>query len=145
VREETLVSELRLLAAGFLDLARVGAAGPRASAPAEGTKPEATGTAGSTAAMAPPAMMTPPVPVRQELPRWVPYDAATKQAEYKGAVKVRIAADGKVEGVEIVTPTDRQYDRQLLNAARGWLYEPATRNGVAIPSEKVVSVHLRPR
>jgi TonB family protein len=65
--------------------------------------------------------------------------------EYKGAVKVMISADGKVESAEIVTPTDRQYDRQLLNAARSWLYEPARRNGVAISAEKIVSVYLRPR
>jgi TonB family protein len=92
-----------------------------------------------------PAVVTPPVPVRQEFPRWVPYDATSKATEYKGAVRVAISAEGKVEAAEIVTPTDRVYDRQLLNAARDWLYEPAKRNGVPIPSEKVVSVYLRPR
>lgn len=135
VRDDTLVSELRLLAAGFLDLARASA---RAKAESE-----------KQAAPAPlpvaPVVVTPPVPIRQEMPRWVPYDATTKQAEFKGAVKVTISAEGKVENAEIVTPTDRQYDRELLNAARGWEYQPATRNGVAVPSEKIVSVYLRPR
>jgi hypothetical protein len=50
-----------------------------------------------------------------------------------------------VEAVEIVTPSDRQYDRLLLNAARGWLYEPARRNGQPIQSEKIVSIYLRPK
>lgn len=138
VRNETLVSELRLLAAGFLDLARAGV-------PAEAAKPAPTADNPGTPAAPPTTVVTPPVPVRQDLPRWIPYDNSTRQAEYKGAVKVIISAEGKVESAEILTPTDRQYDRQLLNAARGWLYEPAKRNGVAIPSEKIVSVYLRPR
>jgi TonB family protein len=139
VRDETLISELRLLAAGFLDLAR--------SRPAsEPTKASETANVVAAPTPAPAAVVTtPPVPVRQDLPRWVPYDATTKSTEYRGAVKVTISADGKVENAEIVTPTDRTYDRQLLNAARNWLYEPAKRNGVAIPSEKVVAIFLRPR
>jgi TonB family protein len=75
----------------------------------------------------------------------VPYDSASKAVEYKGAIKVTISAHGTVEAAEILSPTDRRYDRELLNAARGWTYQPATRNGIPIQSEKVVSVHLRPR
>jgi TonB family protein len=141
VRDDVLVSELRLLAAGFLDLAR---ATPAVDAPKPNAAPS-NGAAPAAAAATPSAVLTPPVPIRQELPRWVPYDATSKAMEYKGAVKVMISADGKVESAEIVTPTDRQYDRQLLNAARSWLYEPARRNGVAISAEKIVSVYLRPR
>ena len=177
LRNDAMLSELRLLASGFLDLAR-------ASASAE-TKPTATATTGTVpgptpnpvpplatnAASAPTngpqtptsagavrtstaspgsvpgsnAVVTPPVPLRQDLPRWVPYDNATRQAEYRGAIKVTISADGKVQAAEIVTPTDRSYDRQLLNAARSWLYEPAKRDGVPIASEKIVAVYLRPR
>ena len=171
IRNDTLISELRMLASGFLDLAR-------ASAPPEAPKPAATATIGTVPApvtnavpgpvpnagpapaptttaparnTAPPgaaatnAVVTPPVPLRQDLPRWVPYDNATRQAEYRGAIKVTISADGKVQAAEIVTPTDRTYDRQLLNAARSWLYEPAKRDGVPIASEKIVAVYLRPR
>ena len=141
VRDEALVSELRLLAAGFLDLAR---ATPVAEAP-KPSAPAATNGAAAPSAPSVNAVLTPPVPIRQELPRWIPYDAASKAMEYKGAVKVVITVDGKVEAAEIVTPTDRIYDRQLLNAARNWLYEPARRNGVPISSEKIVSVYLRPR
>jgi TonB family protein len=172
IRNDTLISELRLLASGFLDLAK-------ASTPADAAKPTATATMGSVPAPSPKtvpsqgpatnpspaptttsavparstdpgaapaaAVVTPPVPVRQDLPRWVPYDNATRQAEYRGAIKVTISADGKVQAAEIVTPTDRTYDRQLLNAARSWLYEPAKRDGVPIASEKIVAVYLRPR
>ena len=137
VRDSVLVSELRLLAAGFLDLAR--------AVPAPQPAPSLAVSNGSTAPPVRPAVITPPVPVRQELPRWIPYVATSKAAEYKGAVKISISADGKVEDAEIVTPTDRQYDRLLLNAARDWVYEPARRDGVPIPSEKIVSIHLRPR
>ena len=148
VRDETLVSELRLLAAGFLDLARAKAPAASADAsPAAAASPGASPTAGATgtSGTARAATVTPPVPIRQELPRWLPYDATSRLAEYKGAVRVTISPDGRVESAEIVAPTDRRYDRELLNAARGWLYQPATRNGEAIRSEKIVSVHLRPR
>jgi TonB family protein len=171
LKNDSLISELRLLASGFLDLAR-------ASAPAETTKPTPAATAGTvpapttsavpgpgpSAGRQPPvtnaapvpnannggaangtAVVTPPVPLRQDLPRWVPYDNATRQAEFRGAIKVTISAEGKVQAAEIVTPTDRTYDRQLLNAARSWLYEPAKRDGVPIASEKIVAVYLRPR
>lgn len=144
LREDTLVSELRLLAGGFLALARTPA--PAAASPA--TPDKSVSAAPSPAAATPPSQagdVTPAFPLRQELPKWVPYDAATKATEYRGAVKVTISTEGKVEAAEIVTPTDRQYDRLLLNAARGWLYEPARRNGVAIPSQKVVSIYLRPK
>ena len=134
---DLMMSELRLLAGGYLDLAR-------ASLPPAPTATTGTNASASTVPAAG-AVVTPPVPLKQDLPRWVPYDAATKQAEYRGAVKVTITAEGKVQSAEIVTPTDRQYDRQLLNAARGWLYEPAKRNGVPISSEKIVSVYLRPK
>ena len=140
VRDETLVSELRLLAGGFLDLARTPAPAP--------AKPEKAEPAPNPAAATPPSQsgdITPAFPLRQELPKWVPYDATTRSTEYRGAVKVTISTEGKVEAVDIVTPTDRQYDRLLLNAARGWLYEPARRNGTAIPSEKIVSIYLRPK
>lgn len=140
IRESTLVSELRLLAGGFLDLAKT-------PAPAPAT-PEKTVSAPAPAAATPPSLagdITPAFPLRQELPKWVPYDATTRSTEYRGAVKVTISTEGKVEAAEIVTPTDRQYDRLLLNAARSWLYEPARRNGQAIQSEKIVSIYLRPK
>ena len=140
VRDETLISELRLLAGGFLDLAKT-----PTPAPATADKSVSAPTPAAATPPSPGGDITPAFPLRQELPRWAPYDAATRSTEYRGAVKVTISAEGKVEAAEIVTPTDRQYDRLLLNAARGWLYEPARRNGVAIQSEKVVSIYLRPK
>ena len=140
IRESTLVSELRLLAGGFLDLAKTPAPAPET--------PDKTVSAPAPAAATPPSPagdITPAFPLRQELPKWVPYDATTRSTEYRGAVKVTISTEGKVEAAEIVTPTDRQYDRLLLNAARSWLYEPARRNGMPIQSEKVVSIYLRPK
>jgi hypothetical protein len=35
------------------------------------------------------------------------------------------------------------YDRLVLQAAREWLYQPATLNGKPVPSEKVVTIQLR--
>ena len=167
IRNDALISELRMLASGFLDLAR-------ASAPPEAPTPAVTATIGMAPApvtnavplpaprgtgvrsgtTAPPAILARRRHERGRHPAGAAPsgpaalgadDNATRQAEYRGAIKVTIAADGKVQAAEIVTPTDRSYDRQLLNAARSWLYEPAKRDGVPIASEKIVAVYLRPR
>jgi TonB family protein len=56
-----------------------------------------------------------------------------------------VGTDGRVEEAEIVRPAHPAYDAQLVRAARNWLYEPATRNGVAVVSELSVEVNLTPR
>jgi TonB family protein len=60
-------------------------------------------------------------------------------------VKVRIGADGRVKGATIDQPSHPAYDAVLLRVARTWLYKPAMQNGVAIESERVIAVRLRPR
>jgi tetratricopeptide (TPR) repeat protein len=127
--EEPLLSELRLLAAGFLDLHREAEA---RSAPAPRAQP------------APRLEVTAPVPVKQELPLWAPPDQNSRR-EFRGAVRVFIAADGHVTGAEVAPGIHPVYDRVLLQAAKTWLYEPARRNGTPVPSEKLIEVVLKPR
>jgi len=130
------LDELRFLAAGFFDLSTA------ASVPE--TKPPAPST-GATVARpaAPPADLTPPVAIRQTMPRWVPVDRASQRV-FTGAIRVLISATGQVESAEIIRPTHPAYDRALREAAKGWEYQPARRGGVAMPSEQVVEVQLKP-
>jgi TonB family protein len=142
MKDEPSISELRLLGAGFLDLSRaLAAAAKPASTPAPG--PAADGSA--AAPVAPKPSVTPPLAIREGLPPWVPGDAASRFAEFRGAIRVRIDAEGRVTDAEMTAPVHPMYDRLLLLAAREWTYQPARTNGVAVPSEKVVQIVLKPR
>ncbi len=125
--------DLRTLAAGFVDLA--------GSARAAAAPPEAPKTTFIADVKAP--VLTPPVPIRQALPRWVPPDLASGRREYNGAVKIVIGADGRVSNATIQGATHPLYDSLVLQAARTWLYTPATRNGEPVEVEKVLTVHLK--
>ena len=133
------LDELRFLAAGFLDLSKA----LRAS---EAQKVESA--AGPAPIPAPPSAAPPditlPVAIRQVMPAWIPADAASRQTIFTGAVRVSISAAGRVEAVEIVRPSHPGYDRLLLEAAKAWEYLPARRGGLAVPSEQVVEVQLKP-
>ncbi len=133
VREDSTVAELRLLGSGFLDLSRALPAKPK---PTEAPVPVAPAT---------PPVVTPPVAIRENLPPWIPTDATSQFVEFRGAVRVRIDADGKVVSAEMAAPVHPSYDRLLLAAAKDWVYQPAKTNGTPVPSEKVVQVVLKPR
>lgn len=134
-----LVSELRLLASGFLDLSR---ALPGATAPAPAGALSVAPTAPRQSTMLP---TTPAQVISQALPAWQPGLTTGRSFEFHGAVKVSISAEGKVDSAVITDPVEYSYDRLLLRAAQTWLYRPAMRNGVAVPSEKTVEVTLKPK
>jgi hypothetical protein len=149
-QEEPMLGELKLLASGFLDLSKAVAEAKPKAEPAAPTTP--VGTSGRTAAAAPagttagrePLQITPALPVRQELPAWNPPDPANRR-EFRGAIRVFISEAGRVTGVELAPGIHPLYDRQLLAAAKSWEYQPAMKNGIAIASEKVIEVVLKPR
>jgi len=132
VRNEASVSELRELGAGFLELSK-----------AIPTKPKPAEPAPMAAAATHPSVITLPVVIQQRLPPWIP-DPVSRATEFRGSVRVQISAEGKVTGAEILKSVHPAYDQSLLRAARTWLYEPAKKDGVAIPSEKTVEVAVAP-
>jgi len=131
VRNEASVSELRELGTGFLELSK--------SLP---TKPRPAETTAAPAAPRP-SVIAPPTVIQQRLPVWVP-DPVSRATEFHGAVRVQISAEGKVTSVEMLKSVHPAYDQSLLRAARGWLYEPAKKDGVPIASEKIVEVAVTP-
>jgi TonB family protein len=131
VRNEATMSELRELGGGFLELSK---ALPPKPKPAEPAPP---------AAAPRPSVISPPVVIQQRLPPWVP-DPVSRATEFRGAIRVQISADGKVTNAEILKSVHPAYDQSLLRAARAWLYEPAKKDGVPIPSEKTVEVAVTP-
>jgi periplasmic protein TonB len=127
--------ELKILAAGFLDLSRALPV-PAAETKTAATEPVKPGKAPE---------IIPPIAVRQTMPQWVPSDAMSRQASFSGVVRVSISAAGRVDTAAIEKSVHPAYDRLLLQAARSWEYRPATSDGVPVPSEQLVQVQLKPR
>ena len=130
-------ADLKLLASGFLDLTRAQVAPPVPEPPApappvEAPRPKAP-------------VMTPAVPIRQTMPQWNPPAGMSRYTDFQGSVRVEIGADGKVVSAALAEPIHPAYDRLLLAAARDWLYQPATLDGVPVPSERTVQVSLKAR
>ena len=135
---EPMLSELRLLATGFLDLGRA-----LSSPPVPPVEPLPAPVSLAPAAAAAP-QVTSAVPVKQDLPVWVPTDQATRR-EFRGSIRVYISEAGTVTRAELSQVVHPAYDRQLLLAAKTWAYQPAMKDGVPIASEKVIEVVLKPR
>ena len=130
--DEPLLSELRLLASGFLDLSRATVA--RADSR---TAPMPPSTAASVDIIA-------PIPIKQDLPAWNPTEPLMRR-EFRGALRVIISEAGRVTDASLAPSVHPAYDRLLLAAARTWHYQPALQNGSPVASEKVIEVVLRPR
>jgi TonB family protein len=138
------LKDLRVVVDGFADL--LSAERP-ASPPARSAAANAP-----VAASAAPLMVerrapvtTTPIAIRQQLPEWRPVDAATANRALSGAVKVTISAEGRVTSAVMLRRVHPFYDRAVLEAARGWLYKPATLDGKAVASEKTIEIELSPR
>lgn len=137
------LADLRLVASGFLDLARLDAE----PAPAPEPEPEAppAATASVPESVKPGVSVTTlPMTIEQTLPPWRPDSAIARQA-FSGAVRVEIDDAGRVTLARMVESVHPSYDPLVMAAARKWLYTPATLNGVPIASEKTVEIQLLPR
>lgn len=60
----------------------------------------------------------------------------------EGIVEVIIDSTGEVESARMVVPLNSQYDPQLVNAAKGWQYKPATLGGAPVMFKKQVKISL---
>ena len=90
------------------------------------------------------APITQPVIIRQALPAW-PNGIGQADAEFQGAIDILIDDRGAVTEAKLVNSVHPLYDAKLLEAARDWLYEPASRGDRAIAMQKRVAVTLRNR
>jgi TonB family protein len=132
VRGDAAIGDLKELGTGFLELSKALPAKPKPAEPAP-----------TTAAAPRASVIVPPAVVMQKLPPWVP-DPVSRANEFHGAIRVVISAEGRVVSAEIIKSVHPAYDQALLRAARGWIYEPAKKDGVPIPSEKTVEVSVAP-
>lgn len=138
------LADMRLLVAGFLELSAAAAA-PPPSPPA----PEAKKVAPPLPPPAPvadpkrvygaeDAGITPPVAVRQELPR-VPSSIASQLRDH-GILEIIIDEQGRVTFMTMRVAVHGQYDSLVLAAAKDWRYEPATVAGVPVKFRKLIRI-----
>ena len=126
--------DLETLAKGFIDLASAAAPAPAQPAAPEPAPPAPAVSAIPTA----PPKVTAPVALAQNVPP-MPMDIASR-ATGKLVVVVLIDVTGRVTGATVRESVHPRYDRIVTDATRDWRYSPATRDGVPIPSEQVVTI-----
>jgi tetratricopeptide (TPR) repeat protein len=131
-------SDMRILATGFRDLS------VRAIAIA---KPRVPQTPDPAPPRPPDVQVVPPVAVQQNVPPWPAALAASRRdalkfAQPNGVLELIITKTGTVESAKLVKGIDPFYDVLLLNAARQWKYQPATRNGEPIEFVKRLAIAI---
>ncbi|MBA3887367.1 MAG: hypothetical protein H0X67_16790 [Acidobacteria bacterium] len=134
------LSDLRVLAAGFLELSAAAAAPP----------PEAEPPAEEPVESLPPVPnpdriylmedegVQPPGTIRQELPS-IPF-TLRHQIRDRGLLEVVIDEAGRVSFMALRVGIHPQYDTMLLAAAREWRYQPATLNGTPVKFRKLIRI-----
>ncbi|MEW6684030.1 MAG: energy transducer TonB [Nitrospirota bacterium] len=60
-------------------------------------------------------------------------------------LKIDVDAQGRVTAVEVIESTALIFESQARQAARQWSFEPAQRDGVAVPATIVVPVEFSER
>jgi hypothetical protein len=146
------LTDLRVLAAGFLELSVRAAAPPpppvepkpAATPPVATAAPPPTAPAGPVPGKiysADDEGVAPPVVVRQNIPG-VP-QSMIAMARPRGLVDVVIDELGRVVGFTIRSSIHPTYDAQILTAARDWKYKPATLNGKPVKYRRLISINVR--
>lgn len=80
-----------------------------------------------------------PVTVRQELPRFQKHNGPMRS----GVLEVVINEAGQVETATIRSSMNPRYDVLALEAAKHWLYKPATLNGKPVKFRKTIAVTIK--
>jgi hypothetical protein len=142
------LGDLRVLAAGFLELSARAAAPPppvepRPAAPAVAAPPPAAPAAPEPGKIytAEDTNVTAPVVVTQNIPGIPPNLIALSRQ--RGLVEVVIDELGRVIGMSMRGSIHPSYDAQVLMAARDWKYKPATFNGKPVKFRRLISINVQ--
>ena len=76
------------------------------------------------------------------MPAWVPDNPTEERSSYVGALEVVVGEKGKVLSARLIDSVHPRYDQQLLKAAAGGTFQPATKNGVAVRYRYTIAVQL---
>jgi len=134
------LSDLRMLAVGFEELAAKAAAPPPAPAPV-------------VPVVAPPPPPPPPMRVfsgddKNVIPpsvitQTLPLFPGPVVVPRSGILEVLINEQGEVESAVMTDSVTSAYDRLVLAATRTWRYKPASANGMPVKYRKIVQINVR--
>lgn len=140
------LSDMRTLAAGFLELSAAGAAPPpepKQAEPAPQPVAPPPGPSPLRIYVAEDAGVTPPIAIKQEFPR-VPAGVMA-QVRDRGLLEIIIDERGRAAALTVRTSMHPVYDTLLMAAAREWRYQPATHEGRPVRFRKLIQVTLTKR
>ena len=145
------LADLRMLVDGFLALstsqppASAPVSKPVASTPVSPATPPPPAVRREKAVytiddddVVPPQIVSQPIPVVPDAPR-----ERVLRARRPMIVNVTVDPSGRVRNASIVVSINSIYDRMVMDAAKSWRYQPATRGGVAVAYEKAVAVRIQ--
>lgn len=135
------LSDMKMLAMGFKDLATTASAPPPplpVAAPAP--VPEPVVPRAPRIYTSSDGDVSPPVVVSQDLPAYPGQVVMPRQ----GLLEVLIGENGLVEGAFMRVSVSPNYDRLAVAAARTWRFRPATLNGAPVKYRKAVQVTIKP-
>jgi hypothetical protein len=140
------LADVRTLAAGFRDLSLKAVAPPPPPdlpfAPAPGLLPLVSVVIPSLVYGPDDEQVSPPVPVRQALPRIAL--PRTARIPTQGSIEVLISETGDVEAAVMKVAIDRTYDVVAEEAAKEWKYQPARLQGRPVKYRKIVQIEVKP-
>ena len=85
----------------------------------------------------------PPVEIQRDLPVFTPpRDQAWRT--FRGVVEVTVDRNGRVEDARMLERIAVFYDSALVEAAKKWRFEPATRSNVPVRFRQQIEIVLRP-
>jgi tetratricopeptide (TPR) repeat protein len=87
--------------------------------------------------------VTPPVPIRQDIPPWE--SVTLGSPPFEGKLEVIIDAAGDVRETRLTVPIHPDYDAVILDFARKWKYRPAMKNGRPVTYRTVITMSLTPQ
>ena len=147
------LADLSVLVDGFIELGRGAAKPAPAEAPRQAPVPAAPpreAVSRPRAEPQAPAIYTTgdegiiaPVTIDQTLPV-LPSSLRSimRLTRPSGIIAVLVDETGTVQSSEIRQPTHPGYDSLLLNASRGWKYQPATKDGAPVKFRKLILVSV---
>ena len=130
--------DLKTLASGFHDLSATAAAPPPPPVEPPPEPALAAPVEGHIYTFGDPGVVA-PVAIRQTLPPFHPTAVGPSQ----GSLEVVIDERGAVESAEMRSSLTAAYDRQVVAAAREWVFKPATFSGVPVKFRKIVQITVK--
>jgi tetratricopeptide (TPR) repeat protein len=138
-------ADLRTLASGFRDLARAAlkpaaaAVPPPAPTPTPAPAPKEPEIYGDED-----ANVLRPVALSKRLPQWRPSIIEERTgASFSGTLELVISEQGKVLSATLLQKVHPRYDGPLVQAAKGWKFQPATKDGVPVKYRYTLVIRLQ--